>query len=903
MRKNGWKKFLSMALAGSLAVIGMQMPQTNALVSHAEADAGEEEEVDEKYQMRGLTAFQIVNDMGAGWNLGNTFDSTSMYTSDDTYSWVNIRTTKAMIDAIAEEGFTTLRIPVTWDCHYSDSSTYTISSDYLDRIEEVVNYGLDNDMYVIINVHHNSEEKAVSTDASTQTATKAELEAVWTQVANHFSDYGDHLIFETINEPRYEEDWTGSNELYAVVNDYNETARAAIRATGGKNADRLIMMPTYCASPDASKASAWTNESGDPMVAVSIHAYLPYAFAFSMEESEYTDAGYSELENLFDRLYKTFISKGIPVVIGEFGSRNQFTTKGTSDNAEDRVACAEDYIALANQFAEQSIPCVWWDNDIFETDGENFGLFNRATCTFTYNGVDYQPIADAIVNGYDEDPMYEDTYTPRSGKTYFSGTGSCSGWGQAMSTTDMTIINNLREGDSVKVDFSYTGTVAHGSPISLIVQTSTTGYEWVMIKPSTIEDGVATFTYDDIHSAVSDESWDTAYKVYVGDYDVSLTVTKVYTELNDSCETHVHKFEGDAVVTLAPTAYTDGRVEVGCTEEGCEESRIYVLSADLKGYSADLSAMIDLNWLVSVSEIAERMDSEMVFTYNPGTAQERTETIDLAELDTVTDDDDEEIYVFTSSAPAKEAADDIQAQLFCGGYKMIDQTYSIAEYEQYIIDHQDEDEEYEEAADLSQALLNYETMAQKYFKYHTDNLADPDASVETRTADDEFFIEFKDWGFLDKNDDYDPVDDLTFTTANGGTVSYAGASLVLLSQTTLRFYFRVKDADGKIVSADQLKNYVTFAPLDDSTYTLSSPVQKGNYYYVDLQGIYPMNLTNYQELVVSIVGGSDYVLEYSPYTYCYQALSSDSASITDDFRTLLSALVDLGERFTNAYED
>ncbi len=123
--------------------------------------------------MRGLSAFQLVSDMGAGWNLGNSLES-----SNNETNWGNPKTTKAMIDDIAEAGFTTLRVPVRWDDHYTNASTYTIDTSFMDRVETVVNYGLANDMYVILNVHHNDLQHNVPQTE----AISAELKAVWTQV-------------------------------------------------------------------------------------------------------------------------------------------------------------------------------------------------------------------------------------------------------------------------------------------------------------------------------------------------------------------------------------------------------------------------------------------------------------------------------------------------------------------------------------------------------------------------------------------------------------------------------------------------------------------------------------------------------------------------------------------------
>jgi len=143
-------------------------------------------------EMRGLNAFQIASDMGAGWNLGNSLESSN----NETY-WGNPKTTKAMIDAIAAKGFTTLRVPVRWDDHYSNPSSYTIDTNYMDRVETVVNYGLANGMYVILNVHHNDLQANVPNTS----AISEELSAIWTQIGQRFKNYGDKLIFEVITNP------------------------------------------------------------------------------------------------------------------------------------------------------------------------------------------------------------------------------------------------------------------------------------------------------------------------------------------------------------------------------------------------------------------------------------------------------------------------------------------------------------------------------------------------------------------------------------------------------------------------------------------------------------------------------------------------------------------------------
>ena len=497
-------------------------------------------------QMRGLTAFQLVSDMGAGWNLGNSLES-----SDSETNWGNPKTTKSMIDAIAAKGFTTLRVPVRWDDHYSDSSKYIISAEYMDRVETVVNYGLANGMYVILNVHHNDLQAAVSSSTSAQNKISEELAAIWKQIGTRFKNYGDKLIFEVNNEPRCGEDWTGNASYYKCVNANNEAARAAIRATGGNNAKRLIMLPTYCASGDAAKAEAWSNTSGDSMIAASIHAYLPFDFAFSGDgHKDWQASDLTELSGFFTRMYNTFISKGVPVVIGEFGATNK-------SNTAYREKYAGIYASLARQFAAQDIPCVWWDNNCFGTGSENFGIFNRGSRSFTYGG-----IADALVAAYNGDPQYE---TATGGENVlFSGTGTSSNYGQAVSF-DPSAITSLSSSDKIYCSYSSYG------DIEFILQSFTDSSRgWIQVAPDSASNGTAVWSVSSLKSAFGG-SFSGLGKAYIGDRGSSLTVTKVYVPGGTA---HTHVYNGKSAVALEATAYTKGRKQIYCSVSGCTAYRI-----------------------------------------------------------------------------------------------------------------------------------------------------------------------------------------------------------------------------------------------------------------------------------------------------------------------------------------
>ena len=494
-------------------------------------------------EMRGLSAFQIANDMGAGWNLGNSLES-----SNNETDWGNPKTTKAMIDAVAAKGFTTLRVPVRWDDHYSNPSNYTIDSSYMDRVDTVVNYGLANDMYVILNVHHNDlQEKVPNT-----TAISNELSAIWTQVGERFKNYGDKLIFEVNNEPRCGNDWGGSDSYYESVNQSNEAARAAIRATGGNNASRLVMLPTYCASGDAPKAAAWTKNSSDNMIAASIHAYLPFDFAFNGEgHTNWISSDETELQSFFSRMETYFIDKGVPVVIGEFGNTNKGNTSA-------RVQCADTYVSLARQFAEQDIPCVVWDNNCYNVGAENFGLFNRNSCTFTYGD-----IAAAIVNAYNGDPDYS---TGGSAETIISNEVLTSNnWGQALKF-DGGIVAGMQPGESIFVNYSSTNTP------ELILQDTTSGSPkgWVKVNPDSASNGVAVWSYETLLNAFGGSFGGLTF-AYIGDTGASLTVTKVYIL---SPNAHTHNFNGAETVTLAATPTTQGRKTIACSVSGCQSYRV-----------------------------------------------------------------------------------------------------------------------------------------------------------------------------------------------------------------------------------------------------------------------------------------------------------------------------------------
>ena len=335
-----------------------------------------------------MTAFEITENMKVGWNLGNTMDAKAGDENGDydhagletETSWGCPKANETLFKALKAKGFNTVRIPTTWFQHLDENDN--IDPAWLARVHEVVDYAYKNDMYVILNVHH--ENWINRPDLLTAyNEIQPRLMKIWTQVATEFKDYDQHLIFECMNEPRavgtsYEW-WSATPVKEAeVINQLNADFVKLIRGMDTPYAkSRLLMLPGYVASSD----KTFLNQivlPDDDFVAVSIHAYTPYNFTMNTDESTgaYHDTFTTEFSN--DLAYNLqnfrdmFVNKGVPVIIGEMGTSN-------FGNTQARVDWTTQYFTTTKKYG---IPCCLWDNNI-ETNpkapGECHGYINRET--------------------------------------------------------------------------------------------------------------------------------------------------------------------------------------------------------------------------------------------------------------------------------------------------------------------------------------------------------------------------------------------------------------------------------------------------------------------------------------------------------------------------------------------
>lgn len=320
-------------------------------------------------------AIEFAASLKLGWNLGNTLDANNASGIRAEISWGMPVTTKEMIQFVKDSGFTSIRIPVSWGRHVDES--FTIEAEWLDRVNTVVDYAIDSGLYVIINSHHDCDPAYYYPTAEYYENSERYITTLWSQIAERFKDYDERLIFESMNEPRLKgtdkEWWFDANDEEGVesiecIVKLNQAFVDTVRAAGGKNETRYLMVPSNAASSTTAMNDAFTMPD-DPQnrTMLSVHAYTPYNFAMSGSGYKAWNGRDTEISDFMSQLNEKFIKNGYAVVIGEFGATNK-------DNLEARVAWAENYTRLASEYG---IPCFVWDNGGTKVGEENLGLIDR----------------------------------------------------------------------------------------------------------------------------------------------------------------------------------------------------------------------------------------------------------------------------------------------------------------------------------------------------------------------------------------------------------------------------------------------------------------------------------------------------------------------------------------------
>lgn len=291
-------------------------------------------------EMRDITTMELVRDMGLGINLGNTYESCGDWIAQwgdgtpESYitAWGSPMITQKMIQGYAEEGFGVLRVPVAWSNLMGEN--YTISKEYLSSVRETVDWAMECGLYVILNIHYDNGWFAGFSTNKDECMKK--YTRIWEQLTEAFAGYDDHLMFESLNEEGCWDDiwnrWSGESDskkqAYSLLNDINQTFVDIVRNSGGNNPERHLLIAGYATDIDLTCDSLFKMpDDPENRCAVSVHYYTPSDFAILEEDADWgkarstwgTDADFEQLNNNMDKIKTTFIDKGIPVIIGEYG--------------------------------------------------------------------------------------------------------------------------------------------------------------------------------------------------------------------------------------------------------------------------------------------------------------------------------------------------------------------------------------------------------------------------------------------------------------------------------------------------------------------------------------------------------------------------------------------------------
>lgn len=371
------KRFAALAMSCAIALSAFSAcGDKDSSSKSADAEKANSANVEE---MREISSMDLVKEMKLGWNLGNSLDvcnadrdgdgkvNESAENVDETL-WGNVKTTKAIFEKLKEDGFNAVRIPITWRDHMDDK--YTVDKEWMDRVQEVVDYAYDLDMYVIINVHHDGGGDpnfgAWIRNASTDyDGVLEKYKTLWTQICDRFEGYDEKLIFESMNEVGFDD--MSNTAAYETLNDLNQEFVNLVRASGGNNAKRHLLIAGYWTDVEKTCANLYKMPE-DPAgkCIVSVHYYTPWEFCTTNINYEWgSKSEVRVMENKVNDMVKNFVDKGVPVIIGEFGT-------GIWNEKASGIYFSEMFTKLCH---DAGIATFMWD------DGAQF---DRSTCTWRY---------------------------------------------------------------------------------------------------------------------------------------------------------------------------------------------------------------------------------------------------------------------------------------------------------------------------------------------------------------------------------------------------------------------------------------------------------------------------------------------------------------------------------------
>ena len=400
-KRKFWKECMAVGLSLAMLVSGMPEGAAGSVTaSAAEAEQSVVNDTSEPLPFYDLSAQELIADMGAGWNLGNTFDGHSNMDPNET-AWQSDITTLKAIKGVHDAGFNSVRIPVTWGNMIKEETVggqkvYSIDDAWISRVQDVVDYAISEGMYVVLNMHHDGAASDYyqgwfQIGSDDFESIRAKFSGMWKAIAEYFKNYDQHLIFESMNEITHIGDISDEEEIKRI-NTVNQDFVNVVRATGGCNAHRWLAMPGHYANIDRiTDPDGGFELPDDPSydadhnhLIIAVHEYPKVTY---MREESTAKKGMATYVEEFKKLYETFTAKGIPVILGEYGSGCSVKDTMTEAEVKDCEARRAYLDECMTQLAKTAGAAAFvWDNNNHSTSGERYDFFDRV------NGVADHPL-------------------------------------------------------------------------------------------------------------------------------------------------------------------------------------------------------------------------------------------------------------------------------------------------------------------------------------------------------------------------------------------------------------------------------------------------------------------------------------------------------------------------------
>lgn len=354
---------------------------------------------------------EYVEALGSGWNLGNTFDGYDEAADRGETSWGNPVVTRELIRTVKEKGYDSIRLPFTAHMRVGGAEeNYQLDEAFLDRYEEVVNWALEEDLYVMVNVHHDSWIWLEGWDGSKESEPYKKYVRIWEQMAERFKDYDERVMFESINEPQFHGE---EATAIAYLETINDTFYDLVRNSGGNNAERMLVLPTLVTDAAQNKLDALYNQIigfNDQNIIATVHYYSEWVYSANLGITQFDEVLWDDetartsLINVFDRVANTFTQNGIGVVVGEYGLLGFDKNIGVN-----RLGETLKFLEFINYYADQKgINLMLWDNGqhlnryTYEWSNAQFGEMIEASMDGRSSyaaGLDTEFLSDPVPEG------------------------------------------------------------------------------------------------------------------------------------------------------------------------------------------------------------------------------------------------------------------------------------------------------------------------------------------------------------------------------------------------------------------------------------------------------------------------------------------------------------------------